>query len=164
MRQTHRAHRTQASFFADAGSIWVTGRIEEEFEESCLLPKFKKQEAIVVWTCFVGRRKCQLIWDKAEWGRTITAKEYQTHILPELDQFWNDESACTQDYSYIQQENASRYRVCTIVAHLQDCGLYNYLLPWSAILPDLNPIEAIWRLMKSQIGKLHSQPLNNILN
>ena len=30
------------------GRVWVTRRVDEEFEESCLVPKFKKLESIKV--------------------------------------------------------------------------------------------------------------------
>ena len=116
----------------------------------------------MVWACFVGRRKCPLIiWDKAAWGKTVTAKGYQTYILPHLDRFWQNESARTEDYVYIQHDNASPHRARTTVADLQDRGLSNYLLPCPATSPDLNPIEVIWRLMKSRIGKLHPRPQNH---
>ena len=140
----------------------MTRRVEEEFEESCLIPKFKKLDAIMVWACFVGRRKGPLIvWDKAAWGKTITAKGYQEHILPHLDRFWQNESERTHDYVYIQHDNASPHRARTTVTDLQDRGLYNYLLPWPSTSPDLNPIESVWRLMKSRIGKLNPRPQKN---
>ncbi|PWW76358.1 hypothetical protein C7212DRAFT_186130, partial [Tuber magnatum] len=48
------------------GRVWITRRVDKEFEESCLLHKFKKLESILVWGCFVGRRKGPLlVWDKA---------------------------------------------------------------------------------------------------
>ena len=144
------------------GRVLVTRTAQEEFDESCLLPKFKKLESIIVWGCFIGRCKGPLIiWDKGAWGKTINAKGYQTHILPHLDCFWNNESARTNDYVYIQHDNASPHRARTTVAELQDRGLYNYLMPWPATSPDLNPIEAVWRLMKSRIGKLLPRPQNN---
>ena len=144
------------------GRIWVTRRAEEEFAESCLLPKFKKRESIIVWGCIVGRRKGPLIiWDKGAWGKTINAKGYQTHIVPHLDRFWNTESVRTNDYVYIQHDNTSSHHARTTVAELQERGLYNYLKSWPATSPDLNPIEAVWRLMKTRIGKLVPRPQNN---
>jgi len=58
--------------------VWVTGKVGEEFEESCLVPKFKKLEAIRVWACFVGGGKGRLIiWDEAAWS--TSAKKEVTH-------------------------------------------------------------------------------------
>ncbi|PWW78982.1 hypothetical protein C7212DRAFT_167508, partial [Tuber magnatum] len=135
------------------GRVWVTQRIDEKFDESCLVPKFKKLDSILVWASFVGYRKGPLI--------TITAKGYQTHILPHLEQFWHNESTRTHDCVCIQHDNTSPHRACTTVTDLQDHGLYNYLLPWPATSPDLNLIEPVWRLMKSHISKLHPRPQNN---
>lgn len=144
------------------GRVWVTRRVDEEFEESCLLPKFKKLESILVWGCFVGRRKGPLIvWDKSGWGKTINAKGYQTNLIPHLDEFWHQESVRTHDYVYLQHDNASPHRARSTVTQLQERGLYNYLLPWPATSPDLNPIECVWRLMKSRIGKLNPRPQTN---
>jgi len=144
------------------GWVWVTRQVSEEFHESCVLPKFKKHESVMVWGCFVGRRKGPLIiWDKGAWGKTINAKGYQTPILPALDQFWQSESARTHDYVYIKQDNASPHRARSTIADLQERGLYNYLLPWPATSPDINLIEAIWRLMKARISKLIPRPQNN---
>ncbi|PWW80728.1 hypothetical protein C7212DRAFT_160179, partial [Tuber magnatum] len=58
-------------------------------------------------------------------------------------------------------DNASPHHARTTITDLQDRELYNYLLPWPATSLDLNSIEAIWRLMKSRIGKLHPRPQNN---
>jgi len=91
----------------------------------------------------------------------MNPKGYQEHILPCLDRFWQSESARTHDYIYIQQDNASPHRARSTITDLQERGLYNYLLPWPATSPDMNLIEAIWRLMKTRIGKLIPRPQNN---
>ena len=144
------------------GRVWVTRQVGEEFHESCHLPKFKKHELVMVWGCFVGRHKGPLIiWDKGACGKTIKAKGYQTHILPALNRFWQSVSARTHDYVYIQQDNASPHRARSTIADLQEFGLDNYLLPWPATSPDINLIEAIWRLMKARISKLIPRPQNN---
>jgi len=103
--------------------VWVSRTAEAEFEESCLLPKFKKLESIVVWGFCIGCGEDPLIiWDKGAWGKTISAKGYQTDIVPLLDYFWNNESARTNDHVYIQHVNASPHGARTTVADLQDRG------------------------------------------
>jgi len=91
----------------------------------------------------------------------MNAQGYQKHILPSLDRFWQSESARTHDYVYIQQDNASPHRAHSTITDLQECGLYNYLLPWPATSPDMSLIEGIWRLMKARISKLIPRPQNN---
>ncbi|PWW75962.1 hypothetical protein C7212DRAFT_193464, partial [Tuber magnatum] len=110
---------------------------------------------IMVWGCFVSRHKGLLvIWNKAAWGKTMNAQGYQTHILPHLNIFCHEESTCTQDYAYIQQGNASPYRAHSTITKLQHDSFYNYLLPWPATSPDMNPIELVWKLIKSCIRQL----------
>ena len=53
----------------------------------------------MVWDCFVGRRKGSLIiWNKDVWGKIINVKGFQTHIIPHLDLFCNNETVRTNDY------------------------------------------------------------------
>ena len=70
------------------GRVYVTRKADEEYDDSCLLPRFKKLETIHVWGCFMGKKKGPLIiWDRATMGKTIKAAGYCTHIVPHLEQF-----------------------------------------------------------------------------
>ena len=59
---------TDESSFAVGGArgkIWVTRMPEEEYEESCLVPKFKKLAGLMIWGFFIGTTKGLLVfWDK----------------------------------------------------------------------------------------------------
>ncbi|RPA90949.1 hypothetical protein L873DRAFT_1752897, partial [Choiromyces venosus 120613-1] len=71
--------------------VRVTGPAGEEDIEDCLVPKFKKLETVMVWACFKGQQKGKLIfWDKEQWGKTIKATSFTSHIVPHFHQFWQE--------------------------------------------------------------------------
>ena len=148
-----------------SGNTWVTRMAGEEYLEDCLLPKFRKLETVMVWGCISGNQKGPLvIWDKAEWGRTINSQNYcQYIILPHLHPYWLHLCAERQDYVYLQQDGASPHRAKHTVQVLQDLNMFSYFLTWPASSPDLNPIEQVWRTMKQRIYHRSPRPTTNVL-
>ena len=53
-------------------TVWVTRRPGEEYEESCIAPKFKEKNAIMIWGGILGGQKAPLIqWQKDNWVRLL---------------------------------------------------------------------------------------------
>lgn len=146
------------------GRVFVTRNASEEFDSSCLLPRFKKLSTIHVWGCFFGTTKGPLVfWDKSTMGKRITASGYCQYTLPHLEEFWYECSRNTEDYVYILQDGASVHTANYTTRVLKEKGLYNYLFPWVAKSPDLNLIEGVWRLMKARINRRLPRPDKNDL-
>jgi hypothetical protein len=41
----------------------------------------------------------------------------------------------------------------------KELNIYDYLFPWPAVSPDMNPIEHIWQLMKGRIHRRVPRPV-----
>jgi hypothetical protein len=146
---------------ASPGRVFVTRAAHEEYEATCLVPRFKKLDTIHVWGSFCGKKKGPLIvWEKKLWGN-MTSLSYCDHIIPQLEDFWYERSGACGSYIYIQQDNASSHTAARTQKTLHERGLWNYLLPWPAASPDLNLIEGVWRLMKARISTRVPRPQTN---
>lgn len=127
---------------------------EEEYEESCLVPKFKKLAGLMIWSSFIGTTKGPLVfWDKNAWGK-ITALSYSTHIVPYLYHFWQSHSLSPTGQFFpaaFMEDSAPGHRAKLTTQYRECMGIQPYKVPWPASSPDLNPIEAIWRIMKDRL-------------
>ena len=64
-----------------SGTVWVTRRPGEEYEEDCLVPRFPRLTTVMVWGAIYRNQKSRLvIWDTAHWG-CITGSTYVDHII-----------------------------------------------------------------------------------
>lgn len=119
-----------------SGTVWVTSRPGEEYEEDCLVPRFARHTTVMVWGAIYRNTKSRLVvWDTPNWGR-ITGSAYVNHIIwPTLYPWWEllHSTGCTNSgYIYYQHDNAPAHRSCIAQDALQELGLSNYLLPWPA--------------------------------
>jgi transposase len=58
---------------------------------------------------------------------------------------------CWQPGHYFMQDNASIHTSSLVLDWLKDHGIR--LLPWPPYSPDLNPIEAIWAILKKRLNE-----------
>jgi hypothetical protein len=74
--------------------IYVTRAEGEEWLNDCLVPKFKKENSVMIWGGILGLggKKSIVVWERENWG-TITAERYVNHILcPVILPMWYWES------------------------------------------------------------------------
>ena len=97
------------------------------------------------WGCFSGMEKgtC-LFWEK-DWG-TINKDSYSERIIPVV-QGWMRLRPGLQ----FMQDNAPRHTARQTQEKLQSREIY--VIFWPPYSPDLNPIEAVWNMMKDWIQK-----------
>ena len=135
-----------------SGTVWVTRRPGEEYEEDCLVPHFARRTTVIVWgAIYRGEKSRLVVWDTPNWGR----------IRPTLYLWWEflHSTGCTNSgYIYYQQDNAPAHRSRIAQEAFQELGLSNYILPWPASSPDMSPIEGIWCFLKRRIMQLHPRP------
>ena len=143
-------------------TVWVTRRPGEEYLDDCLVPRFARCSTIIVWGAIYRNQKGQLVvWDTHTWG-IITGQTYVDRIIrPYLHPWWqflHQIGITNSGYIYIQHENAPAHRSRTTTNAMEELGLANYLLPWPATSPDMNPIEGVWCLLKRRIMRRHPRP------
>lgn len=147
---------------SSSGQVWVTRQAGEEDIEDCLVPKFKKLETLMVWACFKGRHKGPLIfWNKEQWGKTIKATSFTSHIVPHFFQFWQEQSTLQLDYVYLQQDGAGPHQAAHTQNHFRTLGIWGYFIDWPPSSPDCNPIENLWRTLKQHIRRRNPFPTTN---
>jgi len=142
------------------GRTWVTRQAGEEYQEDCLMPKFSKQMSQMVWGAIRGNgTKSPLILREKAWG-TITSVSYCEHVIDAVAfPYWQAQSvAGDSGYVYFMQDNAPPHKARATMTRMKELGFDDFLFPWPASSPDMNPIEEIWRRMKYRISRRNPRP------
>lgn len=132
------------------GQVYVTRRVDEEFAEDCLVARFRKYSACMLWGCIAadGPKQC-FIFDKG----SVNGEVYRSQIVPLISSIaqQHKQSSMFQQPAVVMQDNASIHKAIATLELFKQLDLE--LLSWPANSPDLNPIENIWSLLKHRISK-----------
>jgi transposase len=125
--------------------VWVTRRVGEELEDTCIVEKLRRKRGWMFWGCFSGNQKGpSLFWEK-EWG-SINKESYCERIVPLIHGWLRlHPELC------FMQDNAPGHLATYTLLELSERGITP--IKWPAFSPDLNPIEAVWNMMKDYIER-----------
>ncbi|KAI0993774.1 hypothetical protein K3495_g14410 [Podosphaera aphanis] len=124
-------------------SIWITRKVDENFDATCVISNFRKKIGWMFWGSFFGSEKGpSLIWE--EWG-SITADRYYQRIVPLIHGMIS-----SHPQIQLMQENAPTHKARQTMDELRERNISP--ITWPPYSPDLNPIEHVWKLMKDYIA------------
>lgn len=136
----------------DRGTVWVTRGVDEEFDESCVIPTFKQSPLrVMIWSCIMkGSRGPLVILDyPGGKGGGMTAARYQDQVLDKVlfDYYWR----MSQERGQVifQQDGARCHTAKSTMAWLKRNLIE--VFPHPAASPDLSPIEPLWHRLKTLI-------------
>lgn len=100
------------------------------------------------WGCFSGMEKGPCVFWEKTWGK-ITSESYCEHVLPVVVNWIRAQHDLTGRSLSFMQDNAPSHKAIGSLNFLHTHNIEPIF--WPAFSPDLNPIEAVWSLMKNYI-------------
>ena len=134
------------------GTVYVTRRRDEVYEEDYLVPTFQQSSIrVMVWGCVgLGWKRPLVVLDyPGGRGGGMTAARYQEQVLEKvLEEVYADVEHCNGS-AYFQQDGAASHRAKSTQKWLHDRDIHLLFHPASS--PDLNAIECVWHELKRRI-------------
>lgn len=135
-----------------AGSVWVTRTADEEFDEACVVPKFKQSNLrIMCWSCIMKDKKGPIIILEYPGGQGggMTAKRYQEQVLrPVVIDFYR-KAFEERDFVLFEQDGAPSHTAKSTIRFLEQHDIETMPQPPSS--PDVVPLESLWHILKRHI-------------
>ncbi|KAI0994693.1 hypothetical protein K3495_g13488 [Podosphaera aphanis] len=126
-------------------SSHVTRKRGQEFDDTCVVDRYKENNFWMFWGSFVGVERGPCIFWERDW-RNMTFEKYALRILPLVVDWTRAKSEEIGRQVYFMHDNAAVHKGRAVREYLYDNGVKS--IPWPANSPDSNPIENVWSMMK----------------
>ena len=135
---------------------WVWRRQDERYDEKCLAPTFKSErQSLMIWGCVAFGRLGPLIRIPKE---ERSGADYVRLVL--ADTLWDFYSELYEDRGLVGvMEDGAPVHRCKLAKNFRTNHSME-VFPHPAQSPDLNPIENVWRILKTRINARQNIPKN----
>jgi transposase len=140
----------------DSRVTWVIRRPGERYDEKCLAPTFKSgRQSLMIWGCMAHGRLGPLIRIPKD---EKTGKDYVRLVLS--GPLWDFYTELYEERGVVavMEDGAPVHR--SAVAKRFRTSHQLEVLPHPAQSPDVNPIEHVWKRLKTKINERPVQPKN----
>ncbi|GFX40894.1 transposable element Tcb2 transposase [Trichonephila clavipes] len=120
--------------------------VEKKFHSDCVVQTVKHPTKIMIWSVISGKGTGRLYVVKGMMRQDQYTDVLQNRLIPQLEEWFPN----GEPYIFMQDE-APCHTTRSIKVFLAEQNIP--LLDWPDNIPDMNPIENVWELMKRKMAK-----------